>query len=448
MSSLSDQKNALFGNAKPSTGSSDSSRPTRPTTTSKTAHMKPSSTAGMKAGVPIISPAAKAKKMEEAKSFSERGMKFLQTSMFQWNPDHLAAAPLFEKSADTYQKSGELDTAYLMYMKAIESHELSGILSAAALAAAKASGVAKSQGDVLNTAKMLITSAEYWGSNGDIPKYAEVLSKAATEYEAIDPKEAISVYQKSIDTIFPADTPNAQIKNLHATLLDTMRKYFTLLVTEGLLNEALALANRMILVFTAFELEASLCKIFVSITILHLTLGDVVRAQQVYLQEHLNSTLYIRSKECELADSLIMAFNNVDVDILDEAQAGAEIHHLDPEIRRLGKELSLLAAEYADDTEELTDQLDQIAVMDALSDVSDAATAADVAVVDGGGSGSDSSSGSGSESEVVDVSDVGVKVSSGGDQVDQPFEDENAQGSTEGEVAGEEDEDEDELDLS
>ena len=233
-------------------------------------------------------------------------MKFLKTSWTQWQPDHLAAGPLFDQSADAYQKAGELNTSYLMYVKAMESHELASMLGAAAITATKASGVAKAQGDVENTAKMLIVAAEFWGNNGDLAKYGEVLAKAAVEYEAVDRKEAIVVYQRSIDTVFPESTPKNQYTSLHPTLLDTMRKYFTLLIKENMLEKALALATRMISVFEAFDLEASLCKTMVAVSILHLSIGDVVQAQNVYLQEHLSNAQYIRSKECELADMLIM----------------------------------------------------------------------------------------------------------------------------------------------
>jgi predicted acyltransferase (DUF342 family) len=53
-------------------------------------------------------------------------------------------------------------------------------------------------------------------------------------------------------------------------------------------------------VFVAFDLESSLCKTMTAVTLLHLTLGDFVKAQNVYLNEHLSNAQFIRSKECEL----------------------------------------------------------------------------------------------------------------------------------------------------
>ena len=73
-----------------------------------------------------MTPAAKSKKLEEAREYSEKGMKYLKTTIFQWAPDHLAAAPQFDKSADAYKAAGELTNARLMYVKAAESHYGSG----------------------------------------------------------------------------------------------------------------------------------------------------------------------------------------------------------------------------------------------------------------------------------------------------------------------------------
>ena len=76
-----------------------------------------------------MTPAAKSKKLDEAREYSEKGMKYLKTTIFQWAPDHLAAAPQFDKSADAYKAAGELTNARLMYVKAAESHYGSGTLT-------------------------------------------------------------------------------------------------------------------------------------------------------------------------------------------------------------------------------------------------------------------------------------------------------------------------------
>lgn len=76
--------------------------------------------------LPNISPAVKAKKIAEAQEYSAKGMAHLKTSVFQWSPDHLAAAGCFENSAKAYKAANELDLARLMMVKCADSNEECG----------------------------------------------------------------------------------------------------------------------------------------------------------------------------------------------------------------------------------------------------------------------------------------------------------------------------------
>lgn len=49
------------------------------------------------------------------------GVCSIRKTMFKWTPDHLAAAPFFEKSAAAYEVAGEADKAKLMYIQAADS---------------------------------------------------------------------------------------------------------------------------------------------------------------------------------------------------------------------------------------------------------------------------------------------------------------------------------------
>jgi hypothetical protein len=99
----------------------------------------------------------------------------------------------------------------------------------------------------------------------------------------------------------------------------------------------------MVPLFTAFDLESGVCKFLASVTVLQLHGGDVVKAQQTYLQEHLNIPMYMRSKECEFIDELVLACVNQDDDALDKAKMHPQVNYLDKEIQKLVKELSLFS---------------------------------------------------------------------------------------------------------
>lgn len=140
--SLINDKASLFASSKPAAGASggSSSKPAaapRPaTSTSTTAAAVPGATASATAaitsmvgnkgpggstarvaGVPPISPQVREKKLEEAREYSTKGSKCLQTSVFQWSPDHITAAPYFEMSAEAYKTAGDYENAKLMFLQ-------------------------------------------------------------------------------------------------------------------------------------------------------------------------------------------------------------------------------------------------------------------------------------------------------------------------------------------
>ena len=81
--------------------------------------------------------AAKKKKIEEGQTLSMKAKKYLETSVFKWKPDHLAAAPLMEKAAECYRAGSDLQNAKQLFIEASNSHEACNAFSGAALALVK-----------------------------------------------------------------------------------------------------------------------------------------------------------------------------------------------------------------------------------------------------------------------------------------------------------------------
>ena len=202
--SHADQKSSLFGKPKASNASSSSASSTAKisaTSTVSTPIVKPpSKTAGLAtstvAVAPVLSSAARLKKIEEAKEASELGMKALKTSVFQWSPDHLAAAPHFETSSNAYKIAGELKLARLMMLQSADSHEGSKCLGVAALTCVKAALIAHSMGKSDLASADYQRSAELWGINGELDKCSDMLSKAAKEVEEDKPCAALGLHKR------------------------------------------------------------------------------------------------------------------------------------------------------------------------------------------------------------------------------------------------------------
>ncbi len=97
----------------------------------------------------------------------------------------------------------------------------------------------------------------------------------------------------ALEVLCPSSTPKSQLNSIHPASLELFRAALSFFISTAHYKEALTLANRMADIFLAFENESSMCKMFLTITLIQLTLGDAVQAQQTYLQEHLNSNTYL-----------------------------------------------------------------------------------------------------------------------------------------------------------
>ena len=105
-------------------------------------------------------------------------------------------------------------------------------------------------------------------------------------------------------------------------------------------QDALNLIQRMIPICVALEQPSNVHKYCLSITILHLAMGDIVAADRSFT-EHLQDDGYLHSNECHLAEDLVIAFKNSNEESLQEVLKKQGFNYLDNQIGRLAKKLSL-----------------------------------------------------------------------------------------------------------
>lgn len=79
---------------------------------------------------------------------------------------------------------------------------------------------------------------------------------------------------------------------VHPVVLDILRSYLLLCLRKKLWKEALGLLKRMIAVHAAMEADSSLCKAFLTTTVIQLTMGDFVQVSPLPL---LSSPLHLAS---------------------------------------------------------------------------------------------------------------------------------------------------------
>lgn len=163
---------------------------------------------------------------------------------------------------------------------------------------------------------------------------------------------------QACERVCSMDTPKAHIKSGPILILECYKFYFNLLLSlfvngkdSKLQKRLLQVAKFMCDMFQSFELDSSACKMMLTVTILHLHLGDVILAEQTMLNDHFGSKDYLASKECEVAEEFIQSFKMADVDRLQATQAMVQLNYLEfcPVIQ-MAKKLSIFQSDDGDET--------------------------------------------------------------------------------------------------
>lgn len=316
---------------------------------SGTASNKPvSKTAGINfgvfTGISSVSDAVKTKNAEDAKKSVAIAEENLKTSLFQWKPDYISAAPHFERASGFYKTAGMMALAKEYLLKSADCHDQSGSYSGAAVAYMKAALMADEESLFSESKATYIMAAERWGLAGDLPKYAECFWKAGKEASkggASSPTEATELFTRALKTAYPTSMQTTEeLKSLHPQLSEIIRSVFSYYLAEEMYVDALALSRRMLLLFAAQGLDASANKARACIVILCLQTGDVVAADQAFV-EHLNDSKYLKSIDCRITEEYLMAFKFTDHSKLEAAQKHADNYVFEREMQLVCKGLSL-----------------------------------------------------------------------------------------------------------
>ncbi|CAN0285994.1 unnamed protein product, partial [Hapterophycus canaliculatus] len=86
-------------------------------------------------------------------------------------------------------------------------------------------------------------------------------------------------------------------------------------------------------------------RIYLTYCVLALALGDYVRADAAFRDEHLQNTAYLRSEECRVEEELLTAFKDFRPDLLRQVQNDRTLRRLETAIVRIAKSLSVLGEE-------------------------------------------------------------------------------------------------------
>lgn len=91
--------------------------------------------------------------------------------------------------------------------------------------------------------------------------------------------ECLVVSCVALTRLYPEGLSEDKVARLNPYTLEIARSVLSFTLKENNLKDGLALAQRMVVLFRAFESESSMCKAMLTITIIELSLGDYVKVR-------------------------------------------------------------------------------------------------------------------------------------------------------------------------
>jgi len=324
----------------------------------------------------LLSPEARAAKLQEAQENKDKANKAMQKSFFS-KPDLVAASTFFKRAADCYQAVGDLRLERLYRTSSGDCNMQCGAWASAAGDYTRAAELLLDQyddeqpsdsakGTEVNwvqirrdAASLHKKAAEAWKQMGEKAKAAASQVQAAIvlnhgEEGTMLSKEALAGMEEAVEAHVPdVFNPYARYRQTgHSAFVDPeseetvehpsqetidmakehmvsrsyahepLQQLVSLLVGFGEYASALYAAGAATAILEADGISTlSLSRQYVVETILNLAMGDPVAAEQAFLSRHVQRTAYLSSRECKLAEDLFRAIKTRDGDALEEARS-------------------------------------------------------------------------------------------------------------------------------
>ncbi|TMW64029.1 hypothetical protein Poli38472_014146 [Pythium oligandrum] len=284
------------------------------------------------------------KKRKEADEHMKQANKLMEKTMFRWQPDYLAAAPLIEKAADAYRAAGDYERAKAAYaqaalvqnksrspFRAAQNCENGAKIVVQQIKETRAAGPQKDK-YLAELKKNYEAACGYYSDMGELGKAADALVKGAVVCEDNGVADVKELYLRACSLMEAQGKPHFAV--------DIFKKTFTYLVKKELYKESLSLLKRQVAIYTEIDQRNNIHKCYLTEIVLLLTLGDVAAADQQYMAQ-LQSDSFLSSDECALTEDLVRAFKNGNEELLQETIRKQGFSFLDNQIGKLARKLSI-----------------------------------------------------------------------------------------------------------
>ncbi|KAL9647650.1 hypothetical protein ABK040_015140 [Willaertia magna] len=274
------------------------------------------------------------KKEKEALEFEKEGKKYSSRSITRWKPDYDSAAVAFEKAALIFKQIKQSRKAIDCYTRCGECFYKINILFRAGQAFENAASVCRDERIVDEALELYSQAAEIYMEDGKGNRAGEALTKAgklAANYKDIT--VAVEIFKKGLQGFTFSN------KYYHAT--EAYRSFNGFLVQAKQYELAIENALEMNIAYKALNQTENMNKTFCSIVLFCLKLDDWVRADDFQKKFEVELPEYSSSKEWEIADKFLSAFENHNKEALEEAKRIHHIKYLEPSVAKLAMSMTL-----------------------------------------------------------------------------------------------------------
>lgn len=362
------------------------------TTTATTAGSSSSSRKGVMSRN-VLTGSAKLEVMKEAEECRLKAKKCMTRGVFS-GIDPVSAGMWYHKAAELYKKCGDEDRLERLHRIASgDCNRGTGAWSTAANEYSRAAELAAISPETLKrrqteSHKLYRDAAEAYLELGDMKKRGESLLQAALGLLLTDddnnnnndvknnklqsmPKQALQELEEAVEAHVPDPlNPNRTHRQTKASIFNPQVEGEEVnldLCQQHVVNKSYAFETLYKIVYACLDYNEypsaiyaagaatylleidphstiSLARAYVTETILTLAMGDVVAAEQAFLNKHLQNNYYLQSRECKLAEDLIRAIQTRNAQELHDARTTGNksaMSNLNISIRNLTHKLQL-----------------------------------------------------------------------------------------------------------
>ena len=285
----------------------------------------------------------------------------LKTSVFKWSPDYISAAHYFDKAGEKFNLRGDKAKALQAYSNAADAHSKAKQPMSAAkslhhvaelnLAEQKGSNSVETYARFKQAYQgMMSQIAVIYGEDGSAQRAAAVEFEAAKGFEEVgqglsdakakaDANEcALGFYSKCIHKLVHSDRAVFSVDAFPAAVGFCVKtKQFA---------KALEFLEETVKIYIKLNQTRRKYQCYLTGVVIHLARNDIVAARNAF-SSHFDDTDYLKSRECEAAESLLTACENRDEEEIEKIVKGHVVNALNPPIAALARSLTRRATPVA-----------------------------------------------------------------------------------------------------